>query len=60
MKKINAEILYNKYDVFKKLYSWYMLAGLLMFAFVIVQIFNKAKWVRFSVKTFHILLGIFL
>ncbi|OWP87562.1 cytochrome C biogenesis protein [Flavobacterium covae] len=58
-KKIDAEILYNKYDVFKKLYSWYMLAGLLMFVFVIVQIFNKAKWVRLSVKIFHVLLGVF-
>ncbi|NHM01019.1 cytochrome c biogenesis protein [Flavobacterium difficile] len=51
--KINTEILYNKYDIFKKLFSWYMYAGVLMFAFVIVQIFNKKKWVNYVVKFFH-------
>lgn len=56
--KIKAEILYNKYDVFKKLFSWYMYAGVLMFVFVIVNIFNKKKWVFYSVKTFHIVLGL--
>ena len=32
-KKVKAEILYNKYDVFKKLFSWYMYVGTLMFGF---------------------------
>ncbi|MCF6296343.1 MAG: cytochrome c biogenesis protein ResB, partial [Flavobacteriaceae bacterium] len=26
-KKVNAEVFYNKYDLFKKLFSWYMYAG---------------------------------
>ena len=51
--KLEAEIQYNKYDVFKKLFSWYMYAGVLMFAFVIVQIFNKKKWVNYVVKFLH-------
>jgi cytochrome c-type biogenesis protein CcsB len=51
--KINTEILYNKYDIFKKLFSWYMYAGVLMFAFVIIQIFNKKKWVNYVVKFLH-------
>ncbi len=51
--KINTEILYNKYDIFKKLFSWYMYAGVLMFVFVIIQIFNKKKWVNYVVKFFH-------
>ncbi len=51
--KLEAEIQYNKYDIFKKLFSWYMYAGVLMFAFVIVQIFNKKKWVNYVVKFFH-------
>lgn len=51
--KVNAEILYNKYDVFKKLFSWYIYAGTLMFLFVIIKIFNSRKWVTWSVKTFH-------
>ena len=28
--KIRAEILYNKYDVFRNLFSWYMYAGVLL------------------------------
>ena len=51
--KVNAEIMYNKYDVFKKLFSWYIYAGTLMFLFVIIKIFNSRKWVTWSVKTFH-------
>ena len=50
--KVNAEILYNKYDIFKKLFSWYMYAGLLMFVFVIVKIFNTKKWINIVVKGF--------
>lgn len=53
-KQIDLEITYNKYDIFKKLYSWYMYAGVLMFVFVIVNIFNTKKWVKYTVKTFHI------
>ncbi len=37
--KISAEVFYNKYDVFKKLFSWYMYAGVLMLALLIFQIF---------------------
>lgn len=59
--KVEAEILYNKYDIFKKLFSWYMYAGLLMFVFVIIKIFNSAKWVRVLVKISHfIIAGLFL
>ncbi|MEO8515315.1 MAG: cytochrome c biogenesis protein CcsA, partial [Flavobacterium sp.] len=56
--KIDSEILYNKYDIFKKLFSWYMYAGVLMFVFVIINIFNKRKWVNFSVKAFHVIIGL--
>ena len=56
--KVEAEILYNKYDIFKKLFSWYMYAGLLMFFFVILKIFNTKKWVTTGVKTFHIIIGL--
>ncbi|RNC86461.1 MAG: cytochrome C biogenesis protein [Winogradskyella sp.] len=38
--KIKAEIAYNKYDIFKKLFSWYMYAGTLLFIVLIVQIFK--------------------
>lgn len=56
--KIETEILYNKYDIFKKLFSWYMYAGLLMFFFVILKIFNSKKWVNTAVKTSHIIIGV--
>ena len=44
--KIKAELAYNKYDVFRSLYTYYMLAGLLMLIFVITQIFNNNKIIR--------------
>jgi len=50
-KKVNLEIAYNKYDVFKKLFSYYMYIGTLMFFFVIIQIFNKGKVVDYLIKS---------
>ncbi|MCH4823286.1 cytochrome c biogenesis protein CcsA [Gramella lutea] len=44
--KVNAEILYNKYDVFRNLFWMYMSAGLLMLVFVIVQIFKDNEFIR--------------
>ncbi|MGB2273716.1 MAG: cytochrome c biogenesis protein CcsA [Flavicella sp.] len=48
--KIKFEIAYNKYDIFKKLFKYYMYAGLLLFVFVIIQIFSANKVVNFLVK----------
>ncbi len=61
-KKIKTEIAYNKYDVFKRLFSWYMYAGTLMFIFLIVQIFNtKIKFVNAAIKVFKfIIVGLFM
>ena len=42
-KNIDLEIAYNKYDIFKKLFSWYMYAGSLMFIMLIVQIFSNNR-----------------
>lgn len=50
--KINAEILYNKYDVFKKLYGYYALAGILMLLFAIIRIFYDRKGIRITLKFF--------
>ncbi|MEH6538285.1 MAG: cytochrome c biogenesis protein CcsA [Psychroserpens sp.] len=60
--KIKAEILYNKYDIFKKLFSWYMYAGALLFVVLIVQIFSsKSKIVDISVKVLGgVIIGLFL
>ena len=44
--KINTEILYNKYDIFKKLFSWYLYVGTLFFVFLIIQIFYNKRLIR--------------
>jgi cytochrome c-type biogenesis protein CcsB len=49
-KKIDLEIAYNKYDVFKKLFSYYMYISTLLFLFVIFQIFSKNKVVENLIK----------
>ena len=36
-KKIKTEITYNKYDIFKKLFSWYMYDSSLMFVLLIAN-----------------------
>ncbi|SDR88202.1 cytochrome c biogenesis protein CcsA [Winogradskyella sediminis] len=54
--KINAEILYNDYDIFKRLFSWYMYAGALLFVFIIIQIFKyRSKWIQTAI---NVLLGV--
>lgn len=50
--KIELEIAYNKYDIFKKLFSYYMYAGTLLFILVIIQIFNSSKWLSTLIKVF--------
>ena len=56
-KKINTEITYNKYDIFKKLFSWYMYASSLMFILLIVQILkDKSKFLIVSINFFRVLL----
>ena len=44
--KIQAEILYNRYDIFKKLFSWYLYTGTLFFVFLLLQIFYTSRLVR--------------
>jgi len=60
--KVKTEVLYNKYDIFKKLFSWYLYTGSLLFILLIVQIFNdKRKFVNVSVTVLKfIILGLFI
>lgn len=60
--KIKTEILYNQYDIFKKLFSWYMYAGTLMFILLIIQIFkSKSKIVDLLVHIFkYVVFGLFI
>ena len=48
--KIEAEIAYNKYDIFKKLFSWYLYAGLLLFLMLIIKIFREGKVLNFTIN----------
>ena len=56
--KISSEVLYNKYDVFKNLYYLYMMIGVLMLLFTILNIFFEKKTVRYVINGFHILIGL--
>ncbi|WP_406683419.1 cytochrome c biogenesis protein CcsA [Seonamhaeicola sp. MEBiC1930] len=60
--KIHTEVLYNKYDIFKKLFSWYMYAGSLMFILLIIQIFkDKSKVLSKIILVFRwIIVSLFL
>lgn len=59
--KIDLEIAYNKYDVFRTIYSYYMYIGTLMFFFVIFQIFNANKVINYLIKgSIAIIIGLFL
>lgn len=55
--KIDSEITYNKYDIFKKLYYLYMLSGVLMLMFTIINIFFEKKSIRYVINSFHIFIG---
>jgi len=48
--KIDAEIMYNQYDIFKKLFAWYMYVGMLMFLVLIFQILYDTRIFDFVVK----------
>lgn len=56
--KINSEITYNKYDIFKKLYYLYMLTGVLMLLVTILNIFFEKKFLRVTINVFHIFVGL--
>lgn len=49
-KKIKMELFYNKHDIFKGLFWKYMLASLIMFIVVIINIFNNSKLVKTLIK----------
>lgn len=56
--RITSEVLYNKYDVFNKLFYWYVLAAILMLFFTILQIFKERKVLAITVNTMHIIIGL--
>ncbi len=46
---IKTEIAYNKYDILPSLYQKYLLAGIFMFIFVILEIFYPKKWIHYLI-----------
>ncbi len=56
--KISLEILYNKYDVFKKLPYWYITASILMLLFTILTIFKERKVLNYLVNFMHVIIGL--
>ena len=48
-KKIKAEIALNKYDIFRTLYRYYMMIGLLLMIFVIIRIFKESRIIRWLI-----------
>ena len=52
---IKAEVLYNKYDIFKNLFSLYMYASVLLFFVVIIRIFKVNRFLNITTKVFIVL-----
>src|SRR5690606_20645089 len=50
--KVKAEILYNTYDIFKKLSSYYMYISVALFVVVLIRIFKDKTILRTLCKVF--------
>ena len=59
--KIDAEIKYNELHIFKKLFMYYALVGVLLLFFLFADIFGTRKWKRIIISVFTFaLFGLFL
>ena len=54
--KINSEVVYNKADIFNRLYKWYLFAGLGLLLILIFQIFYNNKFSSHLIKIFESLI----
>ena len=54
--KINSEVVYNKVDIFNRLYKWYLFAGLGLLLILIFQIFYDNKFTGHLIKLFESLI----
>lgn len=55
-RKVKAEILYNKIDIFNLLFQFYLYVSLFMIIFVILRIFNENKLNKYAINISKILL----
>jgi cytochrome c-type biogenesis protein CcsB len=59
--KIDAEIMYNKINIFERLFQYYLYVGLLMLIFLFMDIFVSKKWKKNVITGLSVLLfGLFL
>lgn len=56
--KIDAEITYNKINIFERLFKYYLLTGLLMLVFLFMDIFKAKKWKKQAIFGLSVILGI--
>ena len=60
--KISSEIIYNRVDIFNKLYRWYLMFGLSLLLILILQIFNDNRFYNIVIKfikyTIHVLFAL--
>ena len=54
--KVNSEVVYNKADIFNRLYKWYLFAGLGLLLILIFQIFFDNKFTSHLIKLFESLI----
>lgn len=59
--KIKAELLYNRYDIFKGLFKWYMYSGILMLVVSLLNIFKNSGLLRICQKImFYVIIFLFV
>ncbi|MDC8000543.1 cytochrome c biogenesis protein CcsA [Aequorivita todarodis] len=57
--KLRAETIYNKADIFNRLYKYFAVFGILMFVFIIAQLFKDRKILRVLIKSSKVLMWVF-
>jgi cytochrome c-type biogenesis protein CcsB len=60
-RKIDIEIIYNKVDLFNRLFHYYLMFGAFMFIFIVVQIFKENSILHWLIKTCKVAIwGLFI
>ncbi len=57
--KLKAETIYNKADIFNRLYKYFAVFGILMFVFIIAQLFKDRKSLRILIKGCKVIMWVF-
>ncbi len=57
--RLKAETIYNQVDIFNRLYKYFAVFGILMFVFIIAQLFKDRKILRVLIKSSKALMWVF-